>query len=211
MTTRTHDSTYNRPMDTVTNSPTASIRRMFSPHQQPSSPYTPGSLEMLVRQGVLSKQDHPLKGEEGLSIHKIQLFFKNVSESLHLQDEIGSADTANVTNSKYSVHQEGNTLTPRDKSLSCKESDHSSSYFYEEISEDLKDQSDLPTRDNDSKYGRLSKESHPFFDGRFVEIDGLIQYDPDWREKQKEEAKRKRRGRRRIGAWGRNIVASKAA
>lgn len=146
-----------------------------------------------------------------MSIHKIQLFFKNVSESWHLQDEIDCTDTANVTDPKCSVHQEGNSLTPRDKSFSREESDHSSSYFYEEISEDLKDHSNLRTRDNDSKYGGLSKESHPFFDGRFVEIDGLIQYDPDWREKQKEEAKKKRRGRRRLSAWGQNIVATKAA
>ena len=182
---------------------------MFSPQEQPSSPYTPGSLDMLFRQTALPNQNHPLKGEEGLSMHKIQLFFKNVSESLHLQDEIGSADTATATNPKYNMHQEGNAVTPRAKSSSRAESDHSSSYFYEEISEDLKDHSNLQTSDNDSKYGKLSKESHPFFDGRFVEIDGLIQYDPDWREKQKEEAKRKRRGQRR--PWGQNIVATKAA
>ena len=49
MTTLTHDSTCDRQINTcaATNSPTASLRRLFSLHQQPSSPYTPGSLEML--------------------------------------------------------------------------------------------------------------------------------------------------------------------
>ena len=60
---------------------------------------------------------------------------------------------------------------------------------------------------NSSVYGSSSKESHPFFDGRFIEVDGMIDLDPEWIEKQSR-AKEQRRLRRRRGAWGRNAATT---
>ena len=156
--------------------------------------------------------------EEGFSIHKIQIFFKNMSVSLNLQEEV--KDLVNTcTDQKELPSVSGAHKAPHvkyapeeirsEQDLNSDDDLYSSSYFYNEISEDLKDHSVSPTKEKGSKFA--ATESHPFFDGRFVEIDGLIQYDPDWREKQKAVAKEKRRGRRRLSAWGRNSVATKAA
>ena len=158
--------------------------------------------------------------EEGFGIHKIQLFFKNMSMSLNLQEEVKDAVIASADQKELPSASDAYTCkaphvkyVPEEiRSEQDRNGDddlYSSSYFYDEISEDLKDHSVSPTKEKGSKYA--ATESHPFFDGRFVEIDGLIQYDPDWREKQKAVAKEKRRGRRRLSAWGRNSVATKAA
>jgi len=161
---------------------------------------------MLSRNIEFAVKEKSLKEKEGevFSMQNVQLFFKNVSDSLHLQEEINDINTDTADQKDL----EGN-LAAGNNGKDCKEEDQLSGYFYEETSEDLKDHSTLPTnKDTCSKYALA--ESHPFFDGRFIEIDGLIQYDSEWREKQ-QTAKKKRRWQRRSSAWRRNTIAAKVA
>lgn len=186
-------------------SASASLRRLFAQPQPASSPYTPGSVMVLTQNlGLkLDEQEQNNKGER-ISMH-IQSFFKNLSDTWHLQEEI---DEQSDNSETYQEGKDRNPITPINKRDHGSE-DEFSSYLYEEFTEELKDHSTME-KDKDSIYDSTStKESHPFFDGRFVEVDGLIQYDPEWEERQL--AKQKRRRRRRAGAWGQNMVVNKAA
>ena len=55
-------------------------------------------------------------------------------------------------------------------------------------------------------YGADEKESHPFFDGRFVEIDGMVQVNKDFEAHREIARRRLRRGRRRQPALERSFV-----
>ena len=89
--------------------------------------------------------------EEGFGIHKIQLFFKNMSMSLNLQKEVKDADIASADQKELPSASDAHTCkapnvkyAPEEiRSEQDRNGDddlYSSSYFYDEISEDLKDQ-----------------------------------------------------------------------
>ena len=186
-------------------SASASLRRLFAQPQPASSPYTPGSV-MVLTQNIglkLDEQEQNSKGER-ISMH-IQSFFKNLSDTWHLQEEIDEQSNNSETDQEETDRNPTTSINKRDR----RSEDEFSGYLYEEFTEELKDHSTMK-KDKDSFYDSTStKESHPFFDGRFVEVDGLIQYDPEWEERQL--AKQKRRQRRRASAWGQNMVVNKAA
>ena len=73
----------------------------------------------------------------------------------------------------------------------------------EPIFESLNDEVERRDDDNIARrniiYGPNAKESHPFFDDRFIEVDDMVVLDPKWQEKQMviREQRPLRRGRRR--------------
>ena len=161
---------------------------------------------MVLTQNIglkLDEQEQNSKGER-ISMH-IQSFFKNLSDTWHLQEEIDEHSNNSETDQEETDRNPTTSINKRDR----RSEDEFSGYLYEEFTEELKDHSTMK-KDKDSFYDSTStKESHPFFDGRFIEVDGLIQYDPEWEERQL--AKQKRRQRRRASAWGQNMVVNKAA
>lgn len=185
-------------------SASASLRRLFAQPQPASSPYTPGSVMVLTQNIGLKLDEQQQNKAEGISMH-IQSFFKNLSDTWHLQDEIDEQSDNSETDQEGKYRNPSTPIHKRDR----QSEDEFSGYLYEEFTEELKDHS-TTKRGKDSIYDSTStKESHPFFDGRFVEVDGLIQYDPEWEARQL--AKQKRTRRRRASAWGQNMVVNKAA
>lgn len=176
-------------------SASTSLRRLFA--QPALSPNTPGLSVEFLAQKIGPKLDEQSNKGEGISVH-IKSFFKNLSKQWHLQEEIDKTNQ----NPAAAINER-----------ECRSEIEFSAYWYGEFAEELKDHSQCTTkREQDNVYDSTSKESHPFFDGRFVKVDGLIQYDPEWEERQL--AKQKRRRRRLAGTWfqnGQNTVVTKAA
>ena len=70
--------------------------------------------------------------------------------------------------------------------------------IFESLNDEIKRDDESIARRN-IIYGSNAKESHPFFDDRFIEVDGMVVLDPEWKEKQTaiREQRPLRRGRRR--------------
>lgn len=55
--------------------------------------------------------------------------------------------------------------------------------IFESLNDEIKRDDESIARRN-IIYGSNAKESHPFFDDRFIEVDGMVVLDPEWKEKQ---------------------------
>ena len=116
------------------------------------------------------------------------------------QSEISELSSSTLTDNEASSPS---TCNQRETQVAPKTKRPILATILEPIFESLNDE--VERRDDDSIarrniiYGPNAKESHPFFDGRFIEVDGMVVLDPKWQEKQMaiREQRPLRRGRRR--------------
>jgi len=72
------------------------------------------------------------------------------------------------------------------------------------LNDEVEDDDDDSITRRNTIYGSDAKETHPFFDDRFIEADGLIVLNPEWEAKQlarREQRQQRLRQRRRIQSW----------